>query len=61
MQGVMIAPQGAGQVPLCAASKQQEVVHALVLRSQLFVSELHRDNTPPLHRQRERKKEVEGS
>ena len=44
----MIAPEGAGQMPLCAAGKQQEVVHALDIRSKYFISELHTDNTLPL-------------
>lgn len=35
-------------MPLCAAGKQQEVVHALDIRSKYFISELHTDNTLPL-------------
>lgn len=49
LQGVMIASQSAGQVPLCAAHKQQEVIHVAVICSHFFLRELHGDNTPPLH------------
>jgi len=63
LQGVMAAPEGAGQVPLCAASEQQEEVDALLLlrsRIQLFVSELHSDYTAPLQRGRESMREGDG-
>lgn len=46
----MSAPLGAGQMPLCAAGEQQEVVHAVVIGNQLVVAELHCDDTAPLHR-----------
>lgn len=46
----MTAPQGAGQVPLCTASEQQEVVHALLTTSQLVITELYCDNTMTLQR-----------
>lgn len=53
LQGTMIASQSAGQVPLCAANKQQEVIHVAVICSHLFFRELHSDNTTPLHTQEE--------
>lgn len=46
----MTALQGAGQVPLCAASKEQEVVVTLASLSQLFICELHCDSTLALQR-----------
>lgn len=49
LQGIMIASQSAGQVPLRAAHKQQEVIHVPVICSHFFFRELHGDNTPPLH------------
>lgn len=51
----MATPQGAAQVPLRAASKQQEVVcgggvgGALLIRGQLFIGELHCDHAAALH------------
>lgn len=50
----MTAPQGAGQVPLCTASEQQEVVHALLTTSQLVITELYCDNTMTLQRHADR-------
>lgn len=51
LQGIMIASQSAGQVHLCAAHKQQEVIHMPVICSHFFFRELHGDNTPPLQTQ----------
>lgn len=55
----MTAPQGGSQVPLCASSKQQEVVHALIVCSQLLISELHSDNTMTLQWKLDRKRKEE--
>ena len=41
---------------MCATSKQQEVIHIVPIHSQLFVSELHRDNTLPLQRHKDSKR-----
>lgn len=57
LQGVMTAPQGAGQVPLRTASEQQEVVHALLTTSQLIITELYCDNTMTLQRHADRTEE----
>lgn len=54
LQGVMTDPLGTAQVSLCGASKQQEVVHALLVCCQLVIVELHCDNTLPLNRRQER-------
>lgn len=49
LQGVMAALQGGGQVSLRAASKQQEIIHILlIVCRQLFIGELHRDNAVTL-------------
>ena len=50
LQGDMADPQGAGQVPLVGASKQQVELYTLLILQMIFITKLHRQKTLTLEK-----------
>jgi hypothetical protein len=50
LQGDMADPQGAGQVPLVGASKQQVELYILLILQMIFITKLHRQKTLTLEK-----------